>query len=62
MEILQGSPFLNGCQLLDCINMTGFRNVWQLQENVPIGIAKLVRLKLTDNYKQEWLKSVFDSL
>ena len=34
----------------DCLNMTGFRNIWQLQENVPIGIAKLVRLKLIDKY------------
>ena len=45
----------------DCLNMTGFRNNWQLQENFPLGIAKLVRLKLIDNFKQEWLEFVFDS-
>ena len=45
----------------DCLNMTDFRNVWQLQENALIGIANVVRLKLIDNYKQKWLESVFNS-
>lgn len=45
----------------DCLNFTGFHNIWQLQENVPIGIAKLVKSKLIDNYKQEWLEAVFNS-
>ena len=36
-------------------------NVWQSQENVPLNIAKSVKLKLMDNFKHEWLKLVFNS-
>ena len=44
----------------NCINVTGFSNVWQSQENVPLNIAKSVKLKLMD-MKDEWLELVFNS-
>ena len=45
----------------NCLNVTGFSNVWQVQENVPLNIAKSVKLKLFDNFKHEWLELVFNS-
>ena len=45
----------------NCLNVTGFSNVWQSQENVPLNIAKSVKLKLMDNFKHEWLELVFSS-
>ena len=45
----------------DCLTLSGNQNNWQLQENIPIGIAKLVKMKLIENYKQEWSESVFKS-
>ena len=44
-----------------CLNTTDFSNVWQLQENVPLNIAKPVKLKLIDNFKHECLELVFNS-
>ena len=34
---------------------------WDLQENVPLGLAKFVKMKLIENYKQEWGDTVFNS-
>ena len=45
----------------DCLTLSGNQNTWQLQGNVPIGIAKLVKMKLNENYKQEWSESDFNS-
>ena len=44
----------------NCLNVTGFSNVWQSQENVPLNIAKSVKLKRMDNFKHEWLELVFN--
>ena len=33
----------------DCPILSGNQNNWQLQENVPIGIAKLVKMKPIEN-------------
>ena len=43
----------------NCLNMSGFINVWQLQENSPLNIAKSVKLKLKDSLKYKWLELVF---
>ena len=45
----------------NCLNVTGFSNVWQSQENVTLNIAKSVKSKLIDNFKHEWFELVFNS-
>ena len=44
-----------------CLTLSGNQNNWQLQEGVPVGIAKLVKMKLIENYKQEWSESIFNT-
>ena len=41
--------------------LSGNQHAWDLQENVPLGLAKLVKMKLIENYKQEWGDTVFNS-
>ena len=38
----------------NCLILSGNQHAWDLQENVPLGLAKLIKMKLIDNYKQEW--------
>ena len=45
----------------DCLNISGFQNVWQAQDTYPTGIAKMIKTKLIDAYKQKWLEAVFQS-
>ena len=37
------------------------QHAWDLQENVPLGLAKLGKMKLIEHYKQEWGDTVFNS-
>ena len=47
--------------LKNCLILSGNQHAWDLQENVPLGLAKLVKMKLIENYKQEWDDDVFNS-
>ena len=40
---------------------SGNQDAWDLKEYVPLGLAKLVKIKLIENYKQEWGYTVFNS-
>ena len=44
----------------NCLILSGNQHAWDLQENVPLGLAKLVKMKLIENYKQEWGDTVFN--
>ena len=35
----------------NCLNVTGFSNAWQSQEDFPLIIAKSVKFKLIDHFK-----------
>ena len=45
----------------NCLILSGNQRAWDLQENVSLGLAKLVKMKLIENYKREWGDTVFNS-
>ena len=45
----------------NCLILSGNQHARDLQENVPLGLAKLVKMKLIENYKQEWDVTVFNA-
>ena len=45
----------------NCLILSGNQHAWDLQENIPLGLAKLVKMKLIENYKPEWGDTVFNS-
>ena len=45
----------------NCLILSGNQHAWDLQENVPLGLAKLVKIKLIENYTQEWGDTVLNS-
>ena len=45
----------------NCLILSDNQHAWDLQEYVPLGLTKLVKMKLIENYKQEWGDTVFNS-
>ena len=41
-------------QIKDCITTTDYLNFWESQQNIPLGLAKMVKLRLIDKYNQIW--------
>ena len=40
----------------NCLILSGIQLAWDLQENVPLGLAKVVRMKFIEKYKKNGMK------
>ena len=45
--------------LKDSLTVSGNLNLWASQQNIPLGLGKIVKLRLIDRYKQEWSEQNF---